>query len=61
MTHFSILLDHALKHCANSSFLMLLRKAVTLALMSSTPSRRVPFSFGKRKKSQGAKSDGYGG
>ena len=56
--HFSILFDHALKHCENSFFVMVLKCLVTLVLISSTPWKRVPlripFSFGKRKKMQGA-------
>ena len=56
--HFSILFNHALKHCEYSSFMMVLRGLVTLVLISSTPWKhvplRIPFSFGKKKKSQGA-------
>ena len=55
--HFSILFDHTLKHCKNSSFVMVLRCLVMLVLISLTLWKyvplRIPFSFGKRKKSKG--------
>ena len=54
LMHFFILIDHTLKHCENSFFVIVSRCLVTLVLISLTPWKhvplRIPFSFGKRKK-----------
>ena len=51
--HFSIFFDHALKHCENSSFVIVLRCLVTLVLISSNSSEACPlenpFQLWKKK------------